>query len=331
MAAEQSDRNSYQNGGRKMIHVVVNPAGAGGRSLKLWQTLETAFLQSGKPYQVHYSTLAKGIEDLCREISETVTEKTDLVVIGGDGTLNQVLNGLTDLSLFRIGLIPCGSANDLAKDLDLPKETEKITDTILDGKQSRYSDVGLIEMLNIKGEVIGKRRFLGSSGFGFDAAVCHEVEETSRKNLLNKVGLGKLIYLFTAIRILFSQPLLEAEVTLENGEKKQYLSFKQALLLAVMNHRFEGGGFMFAPDASPEDGLLDLCAAEPKSRWQFFRIFPTAFKGNHVKFPCVTMEKAKAVEIRTSSPVWLHADGEPFAKAAWVRISILPEKAELSV
>ncbi len=314
-----------------MIHIVINPAGAGGKSLKLWQQLETVFAQSGKPYQVHYSTMVRGITDLCREISDTVNEKTDLVIIGGDGTLNQALNGITDLSKFRIGLIPSGSANDLAKDLDLPKEAAGIADVILDGKQSTFSDVGLMELYNVKGEVIGERRFLGSSGFGFDAAVCHEVEETAEKNLLNKIGLGKLVYLFTAIRILFTEPLLKADVTLENGEEKKTLSLEKGMLLAVMNHCYEGGGFKFAPDALPDDGLLDICAAEPKSRWDFFRLFPTAFKGNHVKYPCVTTDKAKAVEIETSSPVWIHTDGEPFAKAARVRISILPEKAELSV
>ncbi|MBP3736878.1 MAG: acylglycerol kinase family protein, partial [Lachnospiraceae bacterium] len=127
-----------------MIHVLINPAGAGGRTVKYWKKQEVLFRESGQPYAVHLSRSEADLAKICRHICPDSLGRADgpvdLVVVGGDGTINQVLNAIPDLSAVRLGIIPCGSGNDLAKDLSLPADGREIARTVLRGEARRKSD-----------------------------------------------------------------------------------------------------------------------------------------------------------------------------------------------
>ena len=319
-----------------MIHVLINPAGAGGRTIRYWNKLEDRFRESGQPYEVHLSRSEADLAEICRTLS--AVPPVDLVVVGGDGTINQVLNAIPGLSAVRLGIIPCGSGNDLAKDLSLPADGREIVRTILQGKARRKSDVGLVELLGEDGRILQSRRFLTGCGFGFDAAVCHGVEVSPLKGILNRLHLGKLIYIAVAIRMIFSFRQMPVEISCVRSTEGAapaaaavQRAFPHCLLLAAMNHRFQGGGFLFAPDASAEDGQHDVSIADPKNRLDFFPIFPTAYRGEHVKFDCVTMLRTPDITMRTQAPQWVHTDGEPFAQASCIRIRILPERLSFLV
>ena len=88
-----------------------------------------------------------------------------------------------------------------------------------------------------------------------------------------------------------------------------------------MHHRFEGGGFMFAPVANDSDGILDICCASNATKLKVLRILPTAFKGNHLRFPEVSTYHVPFYEIQTAKPMWLHTDGESLAMTDSIRVS----------
>ena len=321
-----------------MIDFVVNPAGASGHTEKTWQRVEK-LIRGRCEYRVHRSG-EKMVEELCREIS-SAGEETTIVIIGGDGSMNDAVNGITDFVHTRLGLIPCGSGNDLAKDLDMPKKLEEQVENILAGRE-RLTDIGEVifhteseELDPVSKKVTVKpdpqeitRRFNISCGMGFDAAICAEVEMSRTKEILNKVRLGKLSYIAEAIHTIAATKRVPVTVCFDGLST---VTLSGCLFIAGMNHRYEGGGFKFCPDAKDDDGLLEFCAGDNVSQFDFFRIFPYAYSGSHVKFRGVHMYQAKCAEITSDIPLWVHTDGEVHYKSSHITMRIAEEKLRLLV
>ncbi len=295
-----------------MLQAVVNPAGASGRTLEIWKEAEAFLRRSHAAYEVHFSSPEHGIEEIVRELTSS-GEETNLLIAGGDGTMNQAVNGITDFEKVRLGFIPCGSGNDLALSLGIPKDWKENLETVLQGKVHRTLDVGEAEIHTADGRIL-HRKFNISSGLGFDAAICQEVEVSSMKPMLNKIGLGKLVYIAVALHLIFATEKTAARLITDGREKKMNLLFAVA-----MNQKYEGGGFKFAPDAEDTDGQLDICAADDLSQWDFFRIFPYAYSGKHVRFKGVSIHRTADCELITEEAKWVHTDGEPVCESAHIR------------
>ena len=323
-----------------IFHVVVNPVGASGRTLKKFKKILPIMEASGNEILVHYSTLEKGLDDICRELTMDLKEDEiiHLIIVGGDGSLNVALNVMEHISQIRLGYIPAGSGNDFAKGIGIGDDLEGLTNTIMKGEVVRKMDIGKIVYKDISDALrpeasIGRkdengnvyRLFHDSTGFGFDAAICQAADASKSKNVLNKLHLGKLIYLSCAIRMVFTvkRPMV---TVVNDGEKKEYAS---SMLFVAMNNPYEGGGFKFCPEADNGDGVLDLCLATPKSNFAFFKIFPSAYDGNHVKFSEIHMDKGKEISVLCDEPQWVHTDGEVACKAKGMEISVLPEQISL--
>ena len=321
-----------------IFHVVVNPVGASGRTLKKFQRLFPIMQESGNAIEVHYSTKEFGIGDICHKLTcDLPPDKIiRIIVVGGDGTLNVALNGMENLSQVKIGYIPAGSGNDLAKGLGLEDDLVAITKQIMTGQTVRTMDVGKVYMDGINDPLVNTnqlgrfdesgrcyRRFHDSTGFGFDAAICQAADASKAKNVLNKLHLGKLIYLFCAIKLIFTTKRQDLKVMIDGAEE----IFKECLLFVAMNNTYEGGGFKFCPKALNNDGCLDLCIATTKSNSAFFKIFPSAYDGNHLKYEEIHSARGKHILVSSPSPQWVHTDGEVVCKA--MRLEILTEQEQI--
>lgn len=322
------------------FHVVVNPVGASGRTLKKFQSLFPIMQESGNEIEVHYSTKEFGIGDICHKLTNDLKEGDilNLIVVGGDGTLNVALNGMEHISQIRLGYIPAGSGNDLAKGLNLSSDLRRITKEIMSGEVKRTMDIGRVYMDGIADTLVTSkklgrydedgrcyRRFHDSTGFGFDAAICQAADASKAKNALNKLHLGKLIYLLCAIKLIFTTKRQDLKVSVDNRESL----YKECLLFVAMNNTYEGGGFKFCPNAKNNDGILDLCIATTKSNGAFFKIFPSAYDGNHIKYKEIHMDKGSHVLVSAPSPQWVHTDGEVVCKA--MKLEIQTEKEQISM
>ncbi len=312
------------------FHVIVNPGGASGRTGKLWHRAEKIFAASGKPYEVHYSTREKGIAAICRELEQAGGPEGEdgpccIVTVGGDGSVNEAVNGLQHPGNVLFAHIPAGSGNDLVRDMELPGRIEDITAGILEGKVRRTCDIGELRYADT-GEV---RRFAVSCGIGFDAGICERAARSSFKTVLNRIGLGKLIYIMAAFTVIRGQRCGRAELILEGPEGRQTVCYERLLLLAGMNHQYEGGGFRFTPEADPDDGILNLCTADPVHNRAFYRAFPLVPLGRHFDLPYIHELRGARIEIRTEEPMWVHTDGEVTRKADHVYLRCLEEKLHL--
>ncbi len=288
-----------------MYHIIINPASRSGKGLKLWKEIvEPALHKEGVTYRSYFSREAGDVARLAHEITQNVTpcEHQTMIILGGDGTVNEALQGMSDPSRITIGYIPTGSSNDLARDLKIPKNPSLALDRILHSGTVHSMDMGTITYPD--GET---RRFAVSCGIGFDAAVCEESMHSKIKAFCNKIGLGKLTYLGIALKQLITARKASCEIELDG---KAPVHIHNLLCIACMNHRYQGGGFKFCPDADDSDGIMNLCAIGDIPKLIVLLALPTAFAGKHYMFKGVTPYRATHIHIKASQPLWVHTDGE---------------------
>lgn len=288
-----------------MYHIIINPASRSGKGLKLWKEIvEPALQKENITYRSYFSEKAGDVAKIVRELTadHSGPENLSLIILGGDGTMNEALQGMADPSKITIGYIPTGSSNDLARDLRIPKNPLQALDRILHSGTVHSMDMGTITYPD--GET---RRFATGCGIGFDAAVCEESMRSRLKLFFNRIGLGKLTYLGIALKQLLTARKASCQIELDG---KAPILIHNLLCIACMNHRFQGGGLMFCPNADANDGIMNLCVIGDIPKLVVLFALPTAFWGKHYIFKGVTPYRAASVRIKASEPLWVHTDGE---------------------
>lgn len=307
-----------------MYHVIINPASRSGKGLRIWNNeVEPALRKAGVPYRFYLSGQAGDTTRFMRDLCLREKEDMFVIVLGGDGTVNEALQGMDDSRRVTLGYIPTGSSNDLARDLGIPKKPLEALDVIL--RSGRPSPMDLGTVVYPDGE---KRRFAVSCGIGFDAAVCEEALSSPIKDALNRLRLGKLTYLCIALKQLFAAKAISCEITLDG---RRSIFVPRLLFSAFMNHPYEGGGFCFCPQADNSDGLLDLCVVGDLPKLFILFALPTAFFGKHYIFPKIDHYTASSVRVKTSAPLWVHTDGEVYVKSDQISISCLKQRIRFLV
>lgn len=297
-----------------MYHIIINPASGSGQGLKIWKNQIAPMLRSREiPFRPCFTERKGDASRIAGDIARQTAGPLSLIILGGDGTVNEALQGPEDTSRITLGYIPTGSSNDLARDLKIPTAPSAALDLILHSGKPHPMDLGILTYPD--GD---SRRFAVSCGMGFDAAVCEEALHSRIKSAMNRVGLGKLTYLGIALKQLFAAKAISGRLTMEDG---QLIDIGNMLFTACMLHRFEGGGFMFAPDADDSDGYLNLCAVGDLPKLLILFALPTAFVGKHYRFRGITPYKVRALTLKTSLPLWVHTDGEVSRKSSRIHVS----------
>lgn len=223
------------------------------------------------------------------------------VVVGGDGMVNLGTNVVAGTKV-PLGLVPSGTGNDAARALGIPHDnTENATRHLLDAleRPPRTIDAARMRWTDVDTGREEQRWFLAMLSAGFDAIV------NERANRMRHPK-GASRYIIAMVAELVRMHPIRYRLTLDG----QVLD-TEALLVAVGNGPSLGGGMRLAPDASMDDGLLDVAVVQPMSRIAFLRLFPSVFEGTHVKDPRVEIRRAKRVRIE--APVVAYADGERVA------------------
>ncbi len=284
-----------------MYNFIVNRHSRSGLGGKVWEELEKILQEHAIEYTVFFTEYRRHATSLATKITSDGNEHI-IIALGGDGTVNEVVNGITDFDKTTFGYIPVGSGNDFARGLHLPTDPKAALEVILANANTHKINIGSIAYGN------RVRRFAVSAGLGYDAAICHEVVVSKVKQFLNKIKLGKLTYVFVAINRLFSSKLDEMTLILDHDKE---LHFPKTYFVACMNNPYEGGGLMFAPDAKNDDDCVDVVVAADIPRLKVLRILPTAYKGKHTRFKGIHVFTAKHVEVHSKRPLAIHTDGEP--------------------
>lgn len=298
---------------------IVNPNSRSGMGGMIWEVIEPELIKKKVEYDCFHTTYPGHATKLVRQITADGLLHT-LVVLGGDGTVNEVINGIEDISKVTLGYIPTGSSNDFARGLKLPKDPLKALEVVLNPGQIKRMDIGLLTRAG------KKRRFAVSTGIGFDAAICHQAAVSKLKVLLNRLKLGKLTYVGIALNRLFHDKPVEAEVILDGGESRTY---HRVYFAAAMNQPYEGGGFYFCPGAQSDDRMLDVIIISSLPKLAVLLLLPTAYKGWHVHFPGISVLRCREVCIRTKKALAVHTDGEPVFLRKEIKAELLKEQIKV--
>jgi YegS/Rv2252/BmrU family lipid kinase len=331
-----------------MYYFIVNPSSGSGRGLSVWKNVKAKLDRRKIEYREFLLSKNGEARLLARGLSAKNTPVT-VVVVGGDGTINNFISGLTSFRNITFGCIPTGSGNDFVRGLGLTKDPNAALEAILHPKKISPINIGCVTChdasdsnasQNSQTERAASRTAYSrdpsgqseaspefycavSTGVGYDASVCYGVDHSRLKTMLNRFGSGKLVYLTTALRQLFTMKRQDLTITIDDGQPQ---IFKHAYFAAAMNLPYEGGGFMFCPEALPEDDQFDLFIASGISRLKILLLLPLAFFGKHVGFRGIDIIRCKKAEILSPEKLCLHTDGEIPGFYRHVTFSLKEEK-----
>lgn len=253
--------------------------------------------------------------DAARAAEQSVRDGYDcLFVAGGDGTLNDVLNGVAAvpeaLSRVVLGIIPLGTGNDLARALGFPEEIDEALDR-LSRSEPIAVDVG----------VLNGRYFLNVSGGGFIAEVSDAVD-TQLKSIA-----GKLAYLIGGAQVLLTHEPIGTRLTWRDGSQPRSREL-ELHAFAVCNSRQIGGGRLIAPDALIDDGLLDVCLIESMPTIDFLALLRRVSTGDHTDDERVSYFRASQIHLTFDRVVKVNTDGQVL-EASHCEYAVLPRAVRL--
>ncbi len=172
-----------------MYYFIVNPNSCRGRGRNIWKKVESVLKACNAEYQAFLTEKPGDARRFARELTEGCRESSVIIGVGGDGTVNEILDGISFCGSITMGYIPAGSGNDLARSLRLPKNPIRCLKKILHPKYYKLMDYGV---LSYGDEEISHRRFLVSAGIGMDAAVCIAFFIPSQRGCFISYALGDL-------------------------------------------------------------------------------------------------------------------------------------------
>lgn len=268
-----------------MLTFIVNPTAGNGYALRIEQQIKAEMNRRGLECRFLHTDAPGHATQLAHEETERV-DCTGVIAVGGDGTAYEVACGLMNSGI-PLGIIPAGTGNDFIKTVGIPKKPLDALNFILT-HQPRPVDVG----------GLNDRLFLNVCGTGFDVTVLDytlAAKKYCRGILPYLVGLVRGIAHYQPVHVRFTA----------DGKTEE----RPVLICSVANGRFFGGGIAICPDATADDGMLDLIVVEHKPRWQLPFLIPSLLMGRILKFPFTTHKRCKSVEIY-SKGMRLNADGE---------------------
>ncbi len=287
-------------------HLIVNPKAASGRNGGQAEQVRHILLQYGCDAAVHTPESEEASEALVRELTGR-GENVHLVSVGGDGTINTVLNGISDFEHTRLSCIPVGSGNDFARNMHLTKDVTRAAVHLMTAPQEILIDYGEMVCRENKDAEPLSRRFIISCGVGYDADICEEVSRHPAKKLLNRLKLGKLVYLAIGIKQMFTRKSTSAVIRLDDGKP---VHIRKLFFTVGMLHPCEGGGVPFCPDADPTDGMLDVCMAKYMTPFKSMASLVLVYLGRHRIINKIRLTRCRKLEIKTEAPQWFHIDGD---------------------
>lgn len=266
-------------------HLIFNPVAGSGASNETLKKAEAIFMAKGTQYSIAKSEYAGHAVELSKE---ALNRGYDCIVaVGGDGTVREVAGVLTG-SDTPLGILPCGTGNDLVRPLKIPMDTEAAVETLLN-MNVRNMDVGLAN---------GKL-FFNVAGFGFDVDVLQNTEKFKPRFT------GLTAYTLALLRSLTHLKLRKVTVKTVDGEFTS-----NALVVEVANGTHFGGGMNVAPNADPFDGLFDVVVISDVNIWTVLTVLTKFQKGKHVGMKIVNYFNATSVEVESDPVSSLQLDGE---------------------
>ena len=280
--------------------VILNPHAGGGKGAHDQKKIEQLLTQSGIRYKLAISQFPGHAIEMTRELVNK--GETHLIVAGGDGTLNEVVNGIfladqSALSQITLGMVPVGTGNDWIKTFGIPDNYQKAIDVIMEYK-TVLQDVGEIAC-HIKGKTT-RRYFVNIAGFGFDALVARKANALKFKGIT-----GIRVYIQSLLSGYFNYRSRNTTITIDDTSLEVNL-FSASIGIG----KFNGGGMMQVPEANPLKGLFHLTIIRKIGIWGILTNFKGLYSGEFIRDRRVSTHTGKLITIASDAPLPGESDGE---------------------
>jgi len=300
------------NDGNFRAKFVVNPASANGSTGRNWNVLEQTIRKEIGKVDASFTTAATHATELARKALDDGFEM--VVAVGGDGTVNEVVNGFFESGApvnpdAVLGVISRGTGSDFIKTMELPKEIEAAA-RALKGRSVKRCDAGCFTSRGMDGKEI-ERYFVNIADFGVGGEAIVRVNNTS------KAFGGFLSFLYGTLKTLWVYKGKKVKFTIDDdSEVEQVINS-----VVIANGQYFGGGMRIAPEAKPDDGFFDIVILDDLSFVESLLNIPKLYKGAHVNDPKVTCLRGKRLVAESDEEVLIDVEGE--------HGGILPAKFEI--
>ena len=293
----------------------MNPAAAGGTTGKRWPEIAHRAAQRGLDGDALISERPGQLTALAADA--IAGGATRLVVVGGDGSVNEVVNGIADAHGVELAVIPRGTGWDFVRTFDIPRDLDAAVDVALTGSV-REVDLGTVTNRTWGGED-ARSVFANVASAGISGAIAQRANESSKA-----LG-GKVSYYWATLAVFVGWQTGEMRVTVD-GESRN----GKMIDAVVCNGRYLGGGMMMCPEAEPDDGVFDVLLIGDVTKRDLLLVLPKTYKGNHLPHPRLELLRGKVVTVESAEPLPIELDGEqPGTTPA--RFEVLPRALRLRV
>lgn len=292
---------------------IVNPNAGNGKGKKDWERISSLLARENIPVSMKFTEKKCQAIELAREAIEAGFRK--IISVGGDGTLNEVVNGIFTQDRVSpkevvLGMIPVGTGNDWGRMFRIPLVYEGAIDVIKENKTMPH-DIGLVSYYC--GSEKHSRYFINIAGLGFEAMVVNKTNRQKDKGRSNQA-----IYFYNLLSCLISYKKTNADIIVDGRKTKSKI-----FSINVGNGRYCGGGMRQTPDALPDDGLLDITVIRDMGRIEIIKSLKILYDGTILSHPKVDGYRCKNLSVTTEAVLDTEADGESLGHTP-AEFSIIP-------
>jgi len=292
----------------RKLEIILNEKAGNGQSINTWKSVKRYLDENKINYEIHLTQRNGDGVRLAEELSNNLKADTRIIVLGGDGTLNQSLNGVRKSHNPKtpLGYIPGGSGNDFNRGIKMNKQSPIVLiQKIMAMNSPKLIDVGKADFPQ------STKYFVNNIGIGLDAYTVYETNHSKRKDLLNKMKLGTLAYVSSLVTVIKNQDAFPLDVEYDGKTKH----FDDAYIVSATNHPYFGGGVAIDPLATPFDQRLDLVVVHKISGWTFIKLFTELFtNGSHLQDRNVWYTQSSNYRLTSHAPEQGQMDGEELGK-----------------
>lgn len=288
-----------------MLDFILNPIAGGKHGKKTRKVLDKIQKYLGQKcvdFKIHLTNYKGHAKSLVQSLIKKGA--TDIIVVGGDGTLHEAINGFENFENVNMGIIPCGTGNDFASALNIPLNTEKALDIIL---EQTPKHVDFMQMGDIRG--------LNIIGTGIDVDVLKKYEKKKKKN--------KFSYTSCLIKTLF-----DFEYTHFDADIDGQISSHHSFIACIANGKVFGGGILISPESDPTDNKLNFIAVKAVKKHKIIGKFLGLKAGKVLSFKETTHLTCQSVNIKTQKPCVVQVDGELYEDVPF-NVKIVPNKLKV--
>jgi diacylglycerol kinase (ATP) len=303
---------------RDQAKIIINPVASGGKVGTRWPELRQSLVKLGLQFDFELTSHRGHAIDIARKAVGDGFR--DIICYGGDGTVNEVVNGLVVdgqvPSEVVLSIIPGGTGADFVRIMGISRDPTKALEAAI-GQRIRAVDVGAISCIRDGSPIV--RYFVNVAGLGFDG------ESSVRVNRMSKRINGTLPYLASLVLTLASYTNKDVELTFDGQRKSGRFNS-----VIICNGQYFGGGMWIGPQAAADDGIFDVVILGDVSRLEFLLNVPRVYRGTHLTHPKVESFQAREVRVEAAQRMFVQAEGELVGEAP-ATFGIMPGALRLRV